>query len=198
MRRLLAYFVRGLIVLAPLAITAYVVWSVLKTIDGWLGLPIPGLGLAATIVLITVVGFLASNLLTRSAVKLLEDVFSKLPFVKLLYNSTRDLLNAFVGKQRRFDRPVLVAISESVQTMGFVTQETLTGLPGTQRRVAVYCPQSYHWAGQLLIVAADRVTPVTNPASDVLAFIVSGGVTGAFGGAPKLPPAADDSGSGDA
>ena len=65
MRRLLNYFLRGLVLVAPLAITLYVCWIVFVRIDGWLGLPVPGLGFVITIALITLVGFLGSNLITR-------------------------------------------------------------------------------------------------------------------------------------
>jgi uncharacterized membrane protein len=183
MRSLLAYFVRGLVVLTPLAVTAYVSWWVLDTVDGWLGIPVPGVGLLVTVGIIMLVGFAASTVITRSLVGALETLFGKLPFVRLLYHSTRDLLNAFVGEHRRFDRPVVAALTDQVQVLGFVTQEALEGLPATRDRVAVYCPQSYNFAGQLLLLPADRVTPIAARASDVLAFIVSGGVTGApFGG----------------
>lgn len=178
MRRLIAYFIRGLVVLAPIALTAYIVWLVLHKIDGWLGFPTPGVGLLVTLVLITFVGFLASTVITRSLVKLVEETLTKLPFVRLLYGSSRDLLNAFVGEHKRFDRPALVAVGGNVQILGFVTQSTLEQLPNATGSVAVYCPQSYHWAGQLLIVDARHVTPIEEPAADVLAFIVSGGVTG--------------------
>ena len=192
MRRLLAYFIRGLVVLAPITLTAYVVWLVLRKIDGWLGFPTPGVRLVVTLLLITLVGFLASTMITRSLVKLVEETLAKLPFVRLLYSSSRDLLNAFVGEHRRFDRPALVAIGGNVQIMGFVTQEVLAELPSATGSVAVYCPQSYHWAGQLLIVGAEHVTPIGAPAADVLAFIVSGGVTGKpFGRDARIaaPPA---------
>jgi len=183
MRLLLGYFARGLVVLTPVAVTAYVSWWVLDTVDGWLGIPIPGVGLIVTIAIITLVGFAASTVITRSLVGALEALFGRLPFVRLLYNSTRDLLNAFVGEHRRFDRPVVVTVTADLRVLGFVTQDTLSGLPETQGSVAVYCPQSYNFAGQLLLVAATQVTPIAAPASDVLAFIVSGGVTGApFGG----------------
>jgi uncharacterized membrane protein len=178
MRRLLAYFIRGLVVLTPIAITAYVVWLVLHKIDGWLGFPTPGVGLLVTLALITLVGFLASTVITRSLLRLVEETLAKLPFVRLLYGSSRDLLNAFVGEHKRFDRPALVAIGGNVQILGFVTQAALADLPQAAGSVAVYCPQSYHWAGQLLIVNAEHVTPIAAPAADVLAFIVSGGVTG--------------------
>src|SRR5579862_8142832 len=110
MRRLLAYFLRGLVVVTPIAITAYVVWLTLHSIDGWLGLPIPGAGLVVTLVLITFVGFLASTVITRSIVSLVERLLAKVPFVRLLYSSSRDLLNAFVGEHRRFDRPAMVSM----------------------------------------------------------------------------------------
>ncbi|HKS05952.1 MAG TPA: DUF502 domain-containing protein [Gemmatimonadaceae bacterium] len=177
-RRLLGHFLRGLVVVTPLAVTAYVVWFVLKTIDGWLNLAIPGLGLVITIAVITLIGFLASTVITRSALSFIEDVFNRLPFVRLLYSSTRDLLNAFVGKQKRFDQPVLVEIYKDVQVFGFVTQEAMKNLPSAAGDVAVYCPQSYNFAGQLLVVPTSRVTAISAASADVLAFIVSGGVTG--------------------
>jgi len=178
MRRILAYFVRGLVVVTPLAFTAYVIYLVLGTVDGWLGIPIPGVGLVVTVALITLAGFLASTVVTRGLISLVDETLNRLPFVRLLYNSTRDLLNAFVGSQKRFDRPVLVSLADNVSIFGFITQETLVGLPGAEGQVAVYCPQSYNFAGQLVIVPAHRVQPVPAQSADVLAFIVSGGVTG--------------------
>lgn len=179
MRRLLGYFGRGLVLLAPLAVTLWVCWVVFTGMDGWLGLPIPGAGFLATILLITLVGFLGSNLLTRSIMGGLESIMARLPFVRLLYSATRDLLNAFVGEKRRFEAPVLVRLTadNSVHLMGFITQESLSHL-GLSGQVAVYCPHSYNFSGQLLIVSADRVQPLDVASSDALAFVVSGGVSG--------------------
>jgi uncharacterized membrane protein len=178
MRRLVNYFFQGLIFVAPVAITVYVAWAVFTRIDRWLGFDVPGLGFAVTIVLITLVGFLGSNLLTRSLVGLVERVLTRLPFVRLLYTSTKDLLNAFVGERRRFDKPVLVRLYPGVgaRALGFVTQESLTRL-GLTGHVAVYLPQSYNFAGQLLVVPAAEVERLPGESSDVMAFIVSGGVT---------------------
>jgi len=179
MRRLLNYFFRGLVVVAPVVVTAYVCYKVFVVIDGWLGLPVRGVGFVLTILLITLCGFLASTLLARSAVAVVDGVMDRLPFVRLLYSSTRDLLNAFVGEQRRFDKPVLVTLypGGSARALGFVTQESLErfGLAG---QVAVYLPQSYNFAGSLLLFPADQVTPVAADSADVMAFIVSGGVAG--------------------
>ncbi len=179
MRRLLGYFVRGLVLLAPLVVTVWVCWLVFKNVDGWLGLPIPGAGFVATLLLITVVGFLGSNLLTRSAVNVLEGLMTRLPFVRLLYGSTKDLLNAFVGEKRRFDKPVSLDLSPDggVRLVGFVTQESLAHL-GMAEYVAVYCPHSYNFSGQLHLVLATRVRALDVASADAMAFVVSGGVSG--------------------
>jgi uncharacterized membrane protein len=178
MTRLLNYFLRGLVFVAPIGLTAYVCWVVFTRIDGWLGLPIPGLGFVLTLVLITLFGFLASNLITRSLLSVFERILDRLPFVRLLYSSTRDLLNAFVGERRRFDKPVLVRLRENsdARVLGFVTQESLVEM-GLDAHVAVYFPQSYNFAGSLVIFPESAVERLDASSSDVMAFIVSGGVT---------------------
>jgi uncharacterized membrane protein len=179
MRRLLGYFARGLVLLAPLAVTGWICWIVFTNVDGWLGLPIPGAGFVATLALITLFGFLGSNLLTRSAVGALEGLLGRLPFVRLLYGSTKDLLNAFVGEKRRFDKPVLVSLvpDGSVRLMGFLTQESLHHL-GLNDEVAVYCPHSYNFSGQLYVVSVSQIQPLDVTSADAMAFVVSGGVAG--------------------
>ena len=178
MRTLTAYFVRGLVVAAPLGLTVYVCWVVFSRIDRWLGLPYPGAGFVATVALVTLLGWMASSILTRALVGFLDRVLTRLPFVRLLYGSTRDLLNAFVGEKRRFDTPVLVTLypGGSAKAFGFVTQETLDRF-GLADHVAVYFPQSYNFAGSLVVYPADQVRPVVADSADVMAFIVSGGVT---------------------
>jgi len=179
MRRLLNYFLRGLVLVAPLAITLYVCWVVFVRIDGWLGFRIPGLGFLVTVVLITLIGFLGSNLITRGMVAIVDQTLGRLPFVRLLYTSTKDLLNAFVGEKRRFDKPVLVRLSAASEArmVGFVTQESLERL-GLDGFASVYFPQSYNFAGNLVVLPASQLEPLDAASADVMAFIVSGGVTG--------------------
>ena len=178
MRALVNYFLRGLVVVAPIAFTAYVCWRLFVAIDGWLGLPWPGLGFLATIGFFVLIGFVASTFLARGFFALLENLLARLPFVRLLYSSTKDLLNAFVGEQRRFDRPVVVTIYPEVggRAMGFVTQSSLEHL-GLAGQVAVYLPFSYSVAGHVLLFPAERVEPLPADSADVMAFLVSGGVT---------------------
>jgi uncharacterized membrane protein len=180
---LLRYFFRGLVVLAPLVLTVWLTFEIFRRVDRWLGglfgFTIPGAGVLLTIALITLFGFLASNLLARTLLGAVEAVLARLPFVRLLYGSTRDLLNAFVGERRRFDTPVLVTLSpdSNLKTLGFVTQESLERY-GLAEYVAVYLPQSYNFAGNLVVVPASQVERIPGGGADVMAFIVSGGVTG--------------------
>ena len=179
MKQLLKYFLRGLVLVAPIGITLYICYIVFVTVDRLLPTPVPGAGFLITVAAVTLFGFLASNLLARSLFSVVETVFEKLPFVRLLYTSTKDLLNAFVGEKRRFDKPVLVSLEPngSVKAFGFLTQESLDliGIPGHS---AVYLPQSYNFAGQVLVVPNAQVTLLAAASSDVMAFIVSGGVSG--------------------
>jgi uncharacterized membrane protein len=191
MSRLVAYFFRGLVLLAPVAITAYVCYWLFTFVDGWLGLPIPGAGFLATLALITLVGFLGSTLLTRGAVSVLDRILARLPFVNLVYKSTRDLVTAFVGEKRRFDKPVMVQLftGSHAHVLGFVTQESLAQL-GHDGMVSVYVPQSYNWAGQLLLFPGNQVTRLDMPSAAVMAFIISGGVTEIPRGTDAAAPAA--------
>jgi len=178
MSRLLNYFLRGLVVVVPLALTIYVCVVIFTTIDSWLGLKVRGVGFVLALLLITVVGFAASSIVTRSLLGALDRVLDRLPFVRLLYSSAKDMLNAFVGEKRRFDKPVLVSLSEdgAVKVMAFLTSDSLESL-GIVDQVTVYMPQSYGFAGHILIVPATRVQRLEADAAEVMAFIISGGVT---------------------
>ncbi|MHB1862968.1 MAG: DUF502 domain-containing protein [Gemmatimonadaceae bacterium] len=178
MTRLLNYFFKGLIVTAPAFITVYVCYVIFRTIDGWVPLPIPGAGFVLTVVLITLVGFAAQTFASRTLLSALDALFKRLPFVRLLYSSTRDLLNAFVGEQRRFDKPVIVTLAggSGAMVFGFLTQESLD-MFGVPESVTVYVPQSYGFAGNLVVFPASQVRRLDAESSSVMAFILSGGVT---------------------
>lgn len=179
MRALINYFLRGLVVVAPVAFTAYVCVRLFVLVDSWLPFNVaPGVGFIVVIAAFVLVGFLASTILARGLFSLFDALLTKLPFVRLLYTSTKDLLNAFVGEQRRFDKPVLVTILPEAggRAIGFVTQDALDHI-GLAGQVAVYFPLSYSVAGHMVIFPADRVEPLHADSAEVMAFIVSGGVT---------------------
>jgi uncharacterized membrane protein len=180
MRRLVGYFLRGLALVAPVALTVYVCWRVFVAIDTWITLPLPGLGFALTIAAITLTGVLASNVLTQGLVAAFDQLLEKLPFVRLLYGSARDLAEAVVGDKRKFDSPVMVTLhaASEAKALGFITRRDVAAL-GVADHVAVYFPLSYSFAGQLLLVPVRHVVPLQTSNAELMTFIVSGGVTDA-------------------
>jgi uncharacterized membrane protein len=188
LRSLAKYFLRGLIIVVPIAVTAIAVRWVFVEIDTWINVErllnrkVPGAGLVLTAVAITLVGFLASNFATRWMFLALEDLLERTPLVKLVYTSLKDIVGAFVGEQKKFNRPVLVALTRAgdVATLGFVTRAGLAEL-GLTDHVAVYVPQAYNIGGNVLVVPSDRVKALDAEPAKVMTFIVSGGVTGELG-----------------
>jgi uncharacterized membrane protein len=177
--KLFNYFLRGLVVVVPIGVTIWVCYEIFHAIDDLLGFAVAGLGFLIMIVLVTLVGFLATTLVARSLGDAFDGLLARLPFVNLLYSSTKDMLNAFVGEQRRFDKPVLISLTDdgSVKVFGFLTAESLSSL-GVANSVTVYMPTSYSVAGHVIVVPASRVTRLDADAAEVMAYIVSGGVTG--------------------
>jgi len=175
----LRYFLRGLIVIVPAAITVWVLYQVFVTLDSLVGLPYPGAGVGLTLLVILVIGFLASNIVTRKLFEWTEMLFSRAPLAKIIYNAIRDLVEAFVGEQRRFNRPAVVELdaTSAVKVIGFITRDSINSgvLAG---HVAVYFPQSYNFAGNLAFVPADRVQPLDIDPTQAMTLIVSGGVSG--------------------
>jgi uncharacterized membrane protein len=191
MRSLIRYLVRGMLVVIPTALTVYVVYFAFTAVDRLLPLGVPGLGLVVTLVLITFIGFLSSNVIGNTLVQELERLLAKLPLVKLVYTSIKDLMDAFVGDRKRFDRPVAVSLTSEgrVRALGFITREKLSFLR-TEHSVAVYFPQSYNFAGNLLVVPSELVEPLETNSVELMTFIVSGGVSGYTESAPGGPPLA--------
>lgn len=178
MKKISQYFLRGLLFLVPLVVTLYVIYWVFVRIDRLLNLPVPGLGFVVTIVFITLVGFAASNFLTRNIVHLVDRMFARLPLVKMIYTAIKDLVNAFVGDKKSFNRPVQVVIDResNIRVIGFATRDSLDSI-GIENSIAVYLPQSYNFAGNLIIVDREQVIPMSADPGEVMKLIVSGGVS---------------------
>lgn len=178
MKLISKYYIQGLLFIVPLFVTIYVLYFLFVKVERLIGLPVPGTGVLLTLIIIPVIGFLASNFLTAKLTQGIEAIFTRLPLVKMIYSAIRDLVNAFVGDQKRFDKPVLVRLAgdDTIRTIGFLTNEDLTML-SIENSVAVYFPQSYNIAGNLILVPAWNVTPLELDPGEVMKFIVSGGVT---------------------
>ncbi|MEM6842030.1 MAG: DUF502 domain-containing protein [Bacteroidota bacterium] len=185
-RSLPTYFFRGLLFVVPVALTIYILLVSIQWLDSLIPIAIPGLGLLTILASITLIGYLASTLLAAPIFRLLEELLTRLPLVNIIYSSLKDLISAFVGDKKKFDRPVLVALSEdlTIRKPGFITQDNLEKL-GLIDQVAVYLPHSYNFSGNLFIVPSQYVTPIEASSTEIMKFIISGGVSGLeehFGG----------------
>jgi uncharacterized membrane protein len=188
---LLNYFVKGLIIVIPIGAAAFLIfWGVAK-VDESLNLSgifltdskgqpiyIPGLGILNVLVIILIVGILVTNVITDPIKQWLNRWIDRLPIFKFLYSSIKDLTEAFVGEEKKFNEPVLVEMNDfGLKRVGFLVQKDLAkiGLPG---EVAVYFPLSYSFAGQVAIIPAEKVKPIDKSAADMMKFVISGGVSG--------------------
>jgi uncharacterized membrane protein len=195
--KLFQYFLQGLIILAPIAITVFAVTSLFSWIDsilpnlihklfpGLLGVDengelkhIPGLGFIVVIILVLLVGYISSSFVVSKLVDLFDSVLEKTPGIKFIYSTVKDFLEAFAGNKRKFDKSVLVSIDAvDIWRIGFITREELEEF-GLQEYVAVYVPQSYGFAGNLFFVKKERVRILTDVSSaEAMKFAISGGVT---------------------
>jgi uncharacterized membrane protein len=177
MRTLTRSFAQGLLVLAPVAITIWVVWFTVTTLDRWLDTRVPGLGIIIAAAGITLIGYLTGNVVGNQLISWLEAGLQRVPLIRILYNSLRDLFGAFVGQKRKFDKPVAVEINKhGLKVLGFLTNDRFDD-PQLAGHVSVYLPESYNIAGNLIVVPRDHLHPLDADGAEFMAFIMSGGVT---------------------
>src|ERR1700743_1886096 len=195
-RTLFKLFLQGLLILAPISVTIWILYSAFFLIDGILpgmvyslapkllgtdssGLPrrIPGLGFVVFIGIALIVGYISPSWIVSRVVEFAESLVERTPGIKFIYSTVKDFFEAFAGNKRKFTKSVLVSVGErDVWQVGFITQEELREFD-LQEYVAVYIPQSYAFAGHLYFVKRDRVRILTDISSaDAMKFAISGGV----------------------
>jgi len=185
MKKIFSYFFQGLIYIAPLGITIYVIYFLFTVIDGFIrgyiqkifDINIPGLGIVVIFVIITLLGLIGSTIIARPIKRLFRKLMDKAPLLKVIFSAIRDLLSAFVGKEKKFDQPVLVIVNtiSNLEKMGFMTQKDLSDMD-IMDKVSVYFPHSYNFSGEMFIVPKELVRPINIPPAEAMKFIVSGGV----------------------
>ncbi len=178
-RKLIYYFFQGLLFIAPISITIFILYRVFLFIDSLIPIHIPGLGLLIVIITITIFGVVGSLLVRTPFSLLLNRLLDNIPLVRILYSALKDLMSAFVGQKKKFTKPVMVQMSRdsNIHKLGFVTEEDLSAIGLEEGMVAVYLPHSYNFSGNLFVVPASNVVPLKAPATEVMKFIVSGGIT---------------------
>ena len=178
-KRIIRYFFSGTLFIVPLVATAYFIYVSFRWLDELLHLPYTGLGFVIILLAITGFGYLTSNFAFQTFTNWFDRGMNKIPLVKLIYSSLKDLLNAFVGEKKKFNRPVLVEINKEnkLYQIGFITQADLSEL-GLKDMVSVYLPHSYALSGLHYIIPRDRITPLDVSGPAAMKYIVSGGVSG--------------------
>ncbi len=191
MKKALNYFLQGLLFVVPITVTLWVLFRTILWVDSLLpfqvpikipGIPkleIPGLGLLTIFVVVALIGYLSVRYIRNPLFSYVERLIVKAPLVKLIYGSVKDLVEAFVGEKRRFNKPVLVRLEKDsdINRIGFITQEDLSEIGLGKDKVAVYLPFSYSFAGELIVLPRENISPVNASGTDMMKFIISGGVT---------------------
>lgn len=188
--KLFQYFLQGLLIIAPVAITAYAVYWIVSSIDnqipiftakgpdGKVYVQNYGLGFLIVIVAICLIGYLSSFFIKNRIFNLFDTLLIRTPGIRLIYSTVKDFFEAFAGEKKKFNKPVLANIDDNdVWRVGFITQEDASDF-GFNQYVAVYIPMSYSIAGNVYFLPPSRVRRVTNiNATDAMKFAISGGVT---------------------
>jgi len=188
LKRILSYFIRGLVLIAPLYATALIIWTAIEFVDNIIPINVsisgnqrvylPGLGALIILCGIILLGFFFSTVVPQSFLKFTEGIMRRIPLVSLIYYSIKDLILAFVGDNKKFNQPVLVTMYKEtgIKKVGFITQTDLSHLHLTDH-VAVYMPLSYSLSGELFIVPTENVIFLEASSTDVMKMLVSGGIS---------------------
>ncbi|QDW25676.1 DUF502 domain-containing protein [Pedobacter sp. KBS0701] len=190
-KAILNYLIKGLLIVVPIAVSIFIVVWAVTTVDSWLNVNnilgvnprtgesrnIPGLGLLTVLTIILLAGIFVTNLVTEPMYNWFQRMMQRLPLLNFIYSSIKDLTEAFVGDEKKFNHPVLVEVEGGLKKIGFLTQNDLHKLD-LPDEVAVYFPLSYSFAGQLCIVKRDKVADLNMTAADAMKLVVSGGVSG--------------------
>ncbi|UBM58967.1 DUF502 domain-containing protein [Marinilongibacter aquaticus] len=186
----LNYFVRGLLLIAPVGITIFILYSAFDFVDSLVRIRfdggeggrhffIPGLGFVIVVFGIYGIGFLFTRILPQTISNWIENGIKNLPLVRIIYSAFKDLISAFVGDKKKFNRPVKVIINKdsNVWKVGFLTQESLDDW-NMGDMASVYCPHSYAFSGEMFIVPKEHIQPLNMSSAEAMKLIISGGVSG--------------------
>lgn len=189
-KKLLQYFLQGLLVLGPVTITAYFIYWAVSTIDnlipiftytdtqGLVHVRNYGIGFVIIIAVLIIIGYFSSFFITSRIVSFFDKLLEKTPGIKHIYSTTRDFFEAFAGDNKKFTKHVLANVDDNdVWRFGFITREDMQDF-GLTDYVTVYIPMAYSVAGNVYVIPKTRVKLIENiSAAQTMKFAVSGGVT---------------------
>ena len=185
MKRITSYFLQGLLYVAPISVTVYVIYIIFDFTDNLLqhllqlliGRQIPGVGILIILLFLTLLGYVGQTIIAKPFKYLFHVVIRSIPPLALIYSAIKDFFSAFVGKDKKFNRPVMFKINpgDNAYRIGFITNEDFDVFE-EDALVSVYVPFSYTFTGETYLVAKNAVKPINASASEVMKFIVAGGV----------------------
>ena len=177
-------FFQGLMIIGPFALTIFVIWYIITSIDSLIpsiSMRFPGLVFISVIAFTAVLGYLGNKFVFgRFIFDQIDFLLERTPGVKHIYSPTKDVMSSFVGDKKKFNDPVWVKTNEQpeVWRIGFLTQKEM-GAVEKQNYVAVYLPHSYAISGWVIVTEEKNIKPVVGmSAASAMKFAVSGGVAG--------------------
>lgn len=188
-------FFQGLAITLPITLTIALLYWLVATAEDFLGELIQylfpewqywtGLGTLLAIVLVFVAGILMNVWIARRLVNGVDALLERVPLVKSIYGSLRDVANLLLNKDSNsgFKQVVAVRVSENIRLIGFVTSEDFSGLPhapkgADKNTVGVYLPMSYQIGGYTVYLPKSQVEPLDMSIEDAMRFTLTAGVSG--------------------
>ena len=178
-------FFQGLLIIGPFALTIWIIWYIVSSIDNIIPTiserTYPGITFLIVIISTTLIGYLGNKfIIGRVVVDSFDYLLEHTPGIKFIYTSLKDVMTSFVGDKKKFNKPVLIKTTENpaIWRIGFLTQSDLSSV-GFPKYVSVYLPHSYAVSGWVVFVLATNITILENvSAAQAMKFAVSGGVAG--------------------
>lgn len=183
-RKLRGHFLAGLVVLVPLGVTVWILVWIFTTVDDLLR-PIiefspilrqPGVGFGITIVLIYLVGVIASNVIGRRLIHFSESLVARVPIVRPLYTGIKQLLESFYSPTgANLMQAVLIEFPrKGIWTIGFITHESQS--KSGEKRLNIFIPTAPNpTSGFLQIVGEEEIIRTDIPVEEALKMVISAG-----------------------
>lgn len=193
MSRIYSTFLKGMLALLPLGATILIIYWLASTAESLLKKPIqflvgaehytPGMGVVVGLAFVFAVGLLLNAFLIRKLYAVIEALVERIPVVKTIYGSFKDLIALFAkGDKSLSSQIVAVRLGEGATQMklvGFVTRSDCSDLPGSlngKDKIAVYLPMSYQLGGFTVVLPASAVEPLEMSGEAAMRFALTAGV----------------------
>ncbi|WP_182006502.1 DUF502 domain-containing protein [Priestia aryabhattai] len=188
MKAIIKSFINGLLTIVPIILVIYILVRVFNFLDSILGNVlkpymkedyIPGVGILATLVLITFLGWLSTRFFAGKIINLIDRLLEKIPLVKTLYSVIKDTFQSFLGEKKSFSKVALVTMpGTSMKVIGFVTSEEVEEvIHSLKYHVAVYIPQTFQVAGFTFLIPKEEIEWLDIKPEEAMKFVLSGGVS---------------------